>query len=210
MPYINASIILQLLATTFPGLKKLQREEGPQVRRLRCPCSAPADHLWEALSHLCDCHMHATMTVALTPLPIALARKIQRAVVWVTSSCYKHNVLCRITKLSSFVQVKLAAHQMLLAEYQSMSVTLQGRARFQLYQKLLALAAAVIQAVGQLTYIRPFVADWDATWLAVNSLTLVAGAMILVHVRAQKLTKTAVLDGSASVTDAVRVPLECG
>ena len=33
---------------------------------------------------------------------------------------------------------------------------LQGRARFQLYQKLLALAAAVIQAVGQLTYIRPF------------------------------------------------------
>ena len=38
MPYINASIILQLLATTFPSLKKLQREEGPQVRRL------PAGH----------------------------------------------------------------------------------------------------------------------------------------------------------------------
>ncbi len=33
VPYINASIILQLLATTFPSLKKLQREEGPQVRR---------------------------------------------------------------------------------------------------------------------------------------------------------------------------------
>ncbi len=31
VPYINASIILQLLATTFPSLKKLQREEGPQV-----------------------------------------------------------------------------------------------------------------------------------------------------------------------------------
>lgn len=61
---------------------------------------------------------------------------------------------------------------------------LQGRARFQLYQKLLALGAAVIQAVGQLTYIRPFVADWDATWLAVNSLTLVAGAMVLVYVSA--------------------------
>lgn len=59
---------------------------------------------------------------------------------------------------------------------------IQGRARFQLYQKLLALAAAVIQAVGQLTYIRPFVSEWDATWLAVNSLTLVAGAMVLVHV----------------------------
>ena len=58
----------------------------------------------------------------------------------------------------------------------------QGRARFQLYQKLLALAAALIQAVGQLTYIRPFVPEWDGTWLAVNSLTLVAGAMTLVYV----------------------------
>lgn len=28
VPYINASIILQLLATTYPSLKKLQREEG--------------------------------------------------------------------------------------------------------------------------------------------------------------------------------------
>jgi hypothetical protein len=59
----------------------------------------------------------------------------------------------------------------------------QGRARFQLYQKLLALLAAFIQAVGQLTYIRPFVPDWDVTWLAMNTLTLVAGAMVLVHVR---------------------------
>ena len=38
VPYINASIILQLLATTFPSLKKLQREEGPQVR---LPVDAP-------------------------------------------------------------------------------------------------------------------------------------------------------------------------
>ena len=75
-----------------------------------------------------------------------------------------------------------------------MPLILQGRARFQLYQKLLALAAAVIQAVGQLTYIRPFVADWDATWLAVNSLTLVAGAMILVHVRARDPMEIAVQD----------------
>eukprot|EP00887_Chlorella_sp_A99_P001898 scaffold18.g1898.t1 len=33
VPYINASILLQLLATAFPSLKKLQREEGPQARR---------------------------------------------------------------------------------------------------------------------------------------------------------------------------------
>ena len=31
VPYINASIILQLLSTAFPGLKKMQREGGPQV-----------------------------------------------------------------------------------------------------------------------------------------------------------------------------------
>ena len=36
VPYINASIILQLLSTAFPGLKKMQREGGPQVL-----CSAP-------------------------------------------------------------------------------------------------------------------------------------------------------------------------
>ncbi len=89
VPYINASIILQLLATSFPSLKKLQREEGPQ-----------------------------------------------------------------------------------------------GRARFQLYQKLAALVFALAQSVGQLTYIRPYVTDFGPEWLLVNSLSLTAGAMVLVHVSA--------------------------
>eukprot|EP00889_Picochlorum_renovo_P001329 jgi/Picre1/28359/NNA_003765.t1 len=87
VPYINASILLQLLATAFPSLKKLQREEGPQ-----------------------------------------------------------------------------------------------GRARFTLYQKLAALAFAVVQSTGQLTYIRPYVDDWSIDWLAGGVLTLTTGAMILVHV----------------------------
>lgn len=87
VPYINASILLQLLATAFPSLKKLQREEGPQ-----------------------------------------------------------------------------------------------GRARFTLYQKLAALGFAIVQATGQLTYIRPYVDDWSAEWLAGGVLTLTAGAVILVHV----------------------------
>lgn len=87
VPYINASIILQLLATSFPSLKKLQREEGPQ-----------------------------------------------------------------------------------------------GRARFQLYQKLAALVFAIAQSVGQLTYIRPYVTDFGFDWLLVNSISLTAGAMILVHI----------------------------
>ncbi|KAL4427972.1 hypothetical protein ABPG75_002061 [Micractinium tetrahymenae] len=86
VPYINASILFQLLATAFPSLKKLQREEGPQ-----------------------------------------------------------------------------------------------GRARFQQYQKLAALVFAVAQAVGQLTYLRPFVDDFSPGWLAENTVLLTAGAMILVY-----------------------------
>ncbi len=87
VPYINASIMLQLLATAFPSLKRLQREEGPQ-----------------------------------------------------------------------------------------------GRARFLQYQKLAALAFAVAQAAGQLTYIRPYVPEWSLEWLAGGVVELTAGAMILVHV----------------------------
>jgi protein transport protein SEC61 subunit alpha len=87
VPYINASILLQLLATAFPSLKKLQREEGPQ-----------------------------------------------------------------------------------------------GRARFTLYQKLAALVFAVVQAVGQLSYIRPYVDDWSVEWLVSGVVALTAGAVILVHI----------------------------
>lgn len=60
---------------------------------------------------------------------------------------------------------------------------LQGQARFQLYQKVAALGFAVVQSVGQLTYIRPYVNDFSTQWLVINSLTLVAGSMILVWVR---------------------------
>eukprot|EP00803_Ostreobium_quekettii_P009075 evm.model.scf_4157.1 EVM.evm.TU.scf_4157.1 scf_4157:587-7984(-) len=87
IPYINASILLQILSAVFPGLKKLQREEGPQ-----------------------------------------------------------------------------------------------GRARFQYIQKIVALAFAVVQAVGQLTYIRPFVSDWSLGWLAVGTLELTAGAAVLIYI----------------------------
>ena len=87
VPYINASILLQLLATALPSLKKLQREEGPQ-----------------------------------------------------------------------------------------------GRARFQLYQKLAALVFAVAQAAGQLSYLRPYVDDFSGGWLLENIVLLTAGSMILVHV----------------------------
>jgi len=58
----------------------------------------------------------------------------------------------------------------------------QGQARFQLYQKLLALVFAVAQAAGQLSYVRPFVEDWSPQWALASGASLVAGAMILVHV----------------------------
>ena len=101
VPYINASIVLQLLATAFPSLKKLQREEGPQ-----------------------------------------------------------------------------------------------GQARFQLYQKLLALVFACAQAAGQLTYVRPYVQDWSPAWALGSGVTLVAGAMILVYV-ADEITELKVGNGTS-------------
>jgi preprotein translocase SecY subunit len=86
IPYINASIVLQLFSTAFPSLKKMQREDGPQ-----------------------------------------------------------------------------------------------GRARFQYYTKLAAFVFAIAQAVGQLTYIRPYVEDFSPAWLAGSTAALVAGAMALVY-----------------------------
>ena len=86
-PSSNASIVLPLLATAFPSLKKLQREEGPQ-----------------------------------------------------------------------------------------------GQSRFQLYQRGLALVFAAAQAAGQLGYVRPYVEDWSPEWALASGASLVAGAMILVHI----------------------------
>ena len=60
---------------------------------------------------------------------------------------------------------------------------MQGRAQFLVYQKLAALVFAVVQSVGQLNYIRPFVTDFSPLWLAESTATLTAGAMILIHVR---------------------------
>ncbi|MEW5316278.1 MAG: hypothetical protein WDW38_007659 [Sanguina aurantia] len=87
IPYINASIVLQLFSTAFPALKKMQREDGAQ-----------------------------------------------------------------------------------------------GRATFQYYQKLLAFVFAIVQAVGQLSYIKPYVTDFSPIWLASNSCALVAGSMAMIYV----------------------------
>ena len=59
----------------------------------------------------------------------------------------------------------------------------QGRAQFELYQKLLALGFAVVQAIGALSLLRPYVDDWSAGWLYTSTVTLVAGATVLTYVR---------------------------
>jgi hypothetical protein len=40
----------------------------------------------------------------------------------------------------------------------------------------------LLQAVGQLTYIRPYVTDFSPEWLFSSSLALVAGALSLIYV----------------------------
>ena len=57
-----------------------------------------------------------------------------------------------------------------------------GRRQYKQYERLAALAFAVVQAVGQVLYIRPFVDDFSTDYLAAASLTLTAGAMILVFI----------------------------
>jgi hypothetical protein len=43
-------------------------------------------------------------------------------------------------------------------------------------------AVLLLQAVGQLTYIRPYVTDFSPEWLFSSSLALVAGALSLIYV----------------------------
>ena len=59
---------------------------------------------------------------------------------------------------------------------------MQGRARFQLYQKLLALVFATAQGWGALLYARPFVNDFSGEWLFTSLATLIAGSVILGYV----------------------------
>jgi protein transport protein SEC61 subunit alpha len=55
-----------------------------------------------------------------------------------------------------------------------------GRRQFAQYQRYGALGFALVQAVGQCLYLRPFVDDFSVGWLAASSLSLTAGAMVLV------------------------------
>lgn len=57
-----------------------------------------------------------------------------------------------------------------------------GRRQFQQYQRYGALGFAIVQAVGQCLYVRPFVEDFTPMWLFEQSCVLTAGAMILMYI----------------------------
>jgi len=57
-----------------------------------------------------------------------------------------------------------------------------GRRKFQQYQRYGALGFAVVQAVGQCLYVRPYVEDFSVGWLVESSAVLTAGAMILLYI----------------------------
>ena len=73
---------------------------------------------------------------------------------------------------------------------QRLPACFQGRAQFLRIQKFAALVFAVVQSVGQLSYIRPFVTDFSPFWLADSVATLTAGAMILVWVSVRSVWKS--------------------
>ena len=56
------------------------------------------------------------------------------------------------------------------------------RRKFNQYQRYGALAFAVVQAVGQCLYVRPYVEDFSLPWLLESSAVLTAGAMILLYI----------------------------
>ena len=60
---------------------------------------------------------------------------------------------------------------------------MQGRARFELYQRLVALVFAAAQSWGALLFVRPYVAEFGGSWLAESMLTLIVGSVIMNHVR---------------------------
>lgn len=71
-----------------------------------------------------------------------------------------------------------------------------GRRQFQQYQRYGALAFAVVQAVGQCLYLRPFVEDFSPTWLVGSSLSLTCGAMVLMFI-AEALTELKLGNGTS-------------
>ena len=72
-----------------------------------------------------------------------------------------------------------------------------GRRKFNQYQRYGALAFAVVQAVGQCLYVRPFVDDFSLPWLLESSAVLTAGAMILLYIGGEVLNELKLGNGTS-------------
>lgn len=129
VPYINSSIVFQLLASAIPQLQKLQKEEGESGRR--------QFNQYQRCGH------------ADTECPSCIS--------------VKSNSPPRLPSPAP------SAH----------STTLLLRLRPRRYG---ALTFAVIQAVGQCLYLRPYVDDFSVGWLVGSSLSLTCGAMVLMWI----------------------------
>merc|ERR1712232_1037963 len=65
---------------------------------------------------------------------------------------------------------------------------------FERYLKYAAFVFAVVQAFGQCVFIKSFVANYDATWLAVSVAELASGALAITFI-ADEITKLKVGNG---------------
>lgn len=157
VPYINASIILQLLSTTYPSLKKLQREEGTAGKEKYELYQKYRKRLLLRLP-LCLSAVSPGGSVR-SPAPFFTGPSLvrPRARPTLRAAAYLL-VLLRIT----------TGHGSRLTSGPSPSAV--------------ALGFALAQSIGQLTYLRPYVEDFSTQWFAGNVALLTGGAMALVYI----------------------------
>lgn len=233
MPYINASIVLQLLSTAFPSLKTLQREEGAQVNPFTACVLSSAQSQYactvrgqrgltvegstflktvspyislQATDCKCAFILHAAASCMLSNILRFQCRALLLGWLAVTSRPpYLTMIPCLRLFNATSAPCRLRAHMLCSRRAglqhahfahawrcaNDLQYCAQGRARFQIYQRLLALAFAAVQGSGQLFFLRQYVPDYSTLWFASNVATLMAGAMVLIYVRPKLLVPSA-------------------
>lgn len=189
IPYINASIVLQLLSAAFPSLKKMQREDGPQGRARFQYYQKLAAFVFAIAQvgggRLCMCVCVCVCVCVgwgrgvwlgvgqgLGLAPGSLWRL--GMVAWTASSAAgllavpMVNTCCRPLRTACCLPGPTCPHVLLHCSVP--------------HPLTCCHAPCSLQAVGQLTYIRPYVTDFSPEWLAGSSLSLVAGALGLIYI----------------------------
>lgn len=185
IPYINASIVLQLLSAAFPSLKKMQREDGPQGRARFQYYQKLAAFVFAiaqvGVSRACMCVCVCVGSGQGCTWGWGRGWGLHRAVcgVWVWSpGPLQAQRGCWLSQCSTPAVGSLR-----------MACCLPGPTCPHVllhcsvpHPLTCCHAPCSLQAVGQLTYIRPYVTDFSPEWLAGSSLSLVAGALGLIYI----------------------------